>query len=168
MAAICGPGLIVTDGLGMSRTVLEPTPFHSFVIPGIVLGGSSAAAYWFPRAWFGDDITRLAGRRSPPLWCSWAGSASRPPSFMTAAHCRSRSPHPRWRCWRLLCGGVNEFKRRVNLNAALPTHVPNMSRFCHNARRIHTFLAIPKPMLAVRTVRIGYWILGLERCDEIT
>ena len=38
MAAVCGPGLIVTDGLGMSRTVLEPTPFHSFVIPGIVLG----------------------------------------------------------------------------------------------------------------------------------
>jgi hypothetical protein len=38
MAAVCGPGLIVTDGLGMSRAVLEPTPFRSFVIPGIVLG----------------------------------------------------------------------------------------------------------------------------------
>lgn len=38
MAAVCGPALIATDGLGMSRAELDGTPFHSFVIPGIVLG----------------------------------------------------------------------------------------------------------------------------------
>jgi hypothetical protein len=38
MAAVCGPGLIVTDGLGMPRSALDETPFHSFLIPGIVLG----------------------------------------------------------------------------------------------------------------------------------
>jgi hypothetical protein len=37
MAMICGPLLIITDGLGMSREELDATPFTSFVIPGIVL-----------------------------------------------------------------------------------------------------------------------------------
>lgn len=37
IAAVCGPLLIVTDGLGMDRGELDATPFTSFVMPGIVL-----------------------------------------------------------------------------------------------------------------------------------
>src|SRR3954452_21456239 len=37
MAMICGPLLIMTDGLGMTRDELDATPFTTFVIPGIVL-----------------------------------------------------------------------------------------------------------------------------------
>lgn len=37
MAMICGPLLILTDGLGMNRSELDATPFASFVIPGVVL-----------------------------------------------------------------------------------------------------------------------------------
>ena len=37
MAMICGPLLIITDGLGMTRDELDATPFTSFVIPGIIL-----------------------------------------------------------------------------------------------------------------------------------
>lgn len=52
LAAVIGGGLLVVrpDGgwLGMSRTLLEPTPFGSFLIPGLVLtlvvGGSQVAA----------------------------------------------------------------------------------------------------------------------------
>jgi hypothetical protein len=54
LAATCGVLLIATDGLGMSRTDLEHSPFDSFLIPGllltIVVGGSQLAAAQLLRA----------------------------------------------------------------------------------------------------------------------
>ena len=47
-AATCGILLIATDGLGMSTTDLEHSPFHPFLFPGlllsIVVGGSQISA----------------------------------------------------------------------------------------------------------------------------
>jgi hypothetical protein len=49
-AAVCGPLLILTDGLGMDRVQLQGTPFDRFIVPGVVLGlvvgGSLLGAAW--------------------------------------------------------------------------------------------------------------------------
>lgn len=66
MAALCGPLLIATDGLGMERSELDATPFPSFVIPGIVLAivgiglVIAGMALLKRRAW-GVDASLLAG-----------------------------------------------------------------------------------------------------------
>ncbi len=48
---IGGTGLAITNGLGMNTEILEPTPFSSFIIPGLILagivGGTHILAFYY-------------------------------------------------------------------------------------------------------------------------
>lgn len=62
-----GVGLIATNGLGMEPEILDPTPFNSFVIPGIILagivGGTHAVAF----------ISLQKNKRDAQFLCAVAG-----------------------------------------------------------------------------------------------
>jgi hypothetical protein len=72
-AAICGPLLIATDGLGMERSQLKETPFDTFVAPGAVLclvvGGSLLGAAWM--AWRNRAHAALASLGAGWVLLGW-------------------------------------------------------------------------------------------------
>ena len=71
-AVPCGIFLIV-NGLGMSKTVLDDSPFDSFLIPGLVLslvvGGSGVAAAWM--TWIRHPLSWLASFAAGGILFGW-------------------------------------------------------------------------------------------------
>jgi hypothetical protein len=66
VALACG-GLLIIDGLGMPASVLADSPFDSFVIPGLLLGGIvggslllAARLVWFGHH-LGPSVSIIAG-----------------------------------------------------------------------------------------------------------
>jgi hypothetical protein len=72
MAVPCGI-LLIVNGLGMSRDVLDGTPFGSFLIPGLVLafvvGGSLLAAAYLE--WRRKSIAPLASTGAGCVLLGW-------------------------------------------------------------------------------------------------
>jgi hypothetical protein len=66
-ALLGGIGLIATNGLGMNPDILSPTPFDSFVIPGLILagiiGGTQITAFYalFKRQANAQFLVAVAG-----------------------------------------------------------------------------------------------------------